>query len=124
MPRRRPYGVEFTKEEFRREFPKLAEEIEERVTQYPVGGVRRESSNDESELRDPNAISYLRRCSTVEEAEEIIAYMERTGEITEEYADELRKQARQQGLASFGEKKERGYYFTRYWRRGSNARDE
>jgi len=121
MPRRRRHGVEFTKEEFRRSFPNLAEEIEERVMQHPVTAVRSERSGEESELRGPDAIGYLRRCRTVEEAGEIIAYLERTGEITHEYAEKLRKQAHEQGLASFGEWKERGYYFRKYWRRELDA---
>ncbi|MEM2905891.1 MAG: DUF2095 family protein [Candidatus Bathyarchaeia archaeon] len=115
MPGRRRYGVELTREEFRRGFPKLAEEMENGVMRYSVSDVECKEEDEKSELRGPDAVSYLRRCSTLEEAEEIIAYLERKGEINPEYADSLRREAHEGGVAAFGEKKEQGYYFRKYW---------
>jgi hypothetical protein len=43
-------------------------------------------------------------------AEEIIAYMEKRGEISNEYAQKLRAQLKRKGVRSFGPKKEENYY--------------
>ncbi|MEM2412728.1 MAG: DUF2095 family protein, partial [Candidatus Bathyarchaeia archaeon] len=59
---------------------------------------------------DPDVIDFIRRCDTEEQAEEIIAYMEKRGEISSEYAAQLRKQLKEKGVRSFGPKKEENYY--------------
>ncbi|MCD6096557.1 MAG: DUF2095 family protein [Thermoprotei archaeon] len=110
-------------DEFKRKFPHLAKEIEDGVMTYRIGGVRWSRNSEEyDELRNPDVISFIRRCNTVEEAEEVISYMERRGEITKNYADLLRKQLREKGLKSFGEHKEPGYYFRKYYRRSKLSR--
>jgi hypothetical protein len=58
----------------------------------------------------PDVIDFLRRCDTKDQAEEIVAYMERRGEIEKQYADKLRKQLKKEGVRSFGSKKEHDYY--------------
>lgn len=112
-PRR--HGTEFTDDEFRSQYPRLAEELEKGVMQAPVTGVRSRESQKGDELRGPDAVGYLRRCRTIEEVDEVLAYLERKGEVTKDYAGKLREQAREQGLGSFGERKEAGYYFRKYW---------
>jgi len=59
----------------------------------------------------PDVIDFIRRCDTKEQAEEIIDYMEKRGEIKKQYAENLRKQLRERGVRSFGPKKEENYYF-------------
>ena len=59
---------------------------------------------------DPNAIDFIRRCDTEEEAIEIIIFLEKKGDLTSEQAQALRKQLLEKGLRSFGEKKEEGFY--------------
>jgi len=59
----------------------------------------------------PDVIDFVRRCDTEEQAEEIISYMEKRGEIEKQYAKKLRKQLEEKGVRSFGPKKEENYYF-------------
>ena len=60
---------------------------------------------------NPSAVDFIRRCDTEAQAQEIIAYLQKKGEITIEYADELRCQLKRDGVRSFGPKKEENYYF-------------
>jgi hypothetical protein len=60
---------------------------------------------------NPSAVDFIRRCDTEAQAEEIIAYLQKKGEITKENADELRRQLKRDGVRSFGPKKEEYYYF-------------
>jgi len=59
----------------------------------------------------PTVVDFLRRCDTYEQAEEIIAYMCKKGELTEDHACQLRIQLKKDGVRSFGPKKETDYYF-------------
>jgi len=105
--------IDFDK--LRKHFPHLADEIEKGKSKvYKIGGFRREGEGFE-ELRNPDVISFIRRCDTDEQALEIINFMEKRGEITPEYASQLRSQLREKGVRSFGPKKEPGYYFHRYY---------
>lgn len=108
-------GIEMSKEEFRKKFPHLAAEMEARVMAKAIGGVRWEGAETYDELRNPDAIAFLRRCNTEAQALEIIAYLEGKGEISQDYAERLRRQLKEKGLSSFGEKKEPGYYFHKYY---------
>jgi len=58
----------------------------------------------------PQAEDFIRRCSTVEEAEEIISYLESKEELDEEQAEILRNRLKTDGLVSFGETKTSGHY--------------
>ena len=60
---------------------------------------------------NPCAVDFIRRCDTEAQAEEIIDYLQKKGEITNEYAEELRCKLKQEGVRSFGPKKEENYYF-------------
>jgi hypothetical protein len=59
----------------------------------------------------PTVVDFIRRCNTEKEANEIVAFLEKRCEITEEHAQKLREQLKQKGLRSFGPKKEDDYYF-------------
>jgi hypothetical protein len=59
----------------------------------------------------PTVIDFIRRCDNSIQAEEIISYMQQRGELTEEYACEIREQLRKQGVRSFGSKKDADFYF-------------
>ncbi|HMF34839.1 MAG TPA: DUF2095 family protein [Candidatus Lokiarchaeia archaeon] len=72
---------------------------------------------DTKELSNPDAVSFIRRCSTAEEAFEIITYLETRGELSPEDADEYRVQLHSSGLESFGPRKEPGYYERAFPRR-------
>lgn len=111
--------VDFDKETFRKLFPNLAKEIESGENKTAVNSVRTDVQAGEKATSkrfinyDPDVIDFIRRCDTEEQAEEIIAYMERRGEIEREYAERLRKQLKDKGLRSFGLKKEENYYLKR-----------
>lgn len=113
-----PY-VEFDKETFRKLFPNLAREMESGESKTAINSVRtsvkagEKASSKRFANYDPDVIDFLRRCDTEEQAEEIIAYMERRGEIEKDYASKLRKQLKEKGVRSFGEKKEDDYYLKR-----------
>ncbi len=60
---------------------------------------------------NPSAVDFIRRCDTEAQAEEIISFLQKKGEVTCEYAEELRRQLKRDGVRSFGPKKEEYYYF-------------
>jgi hypothetical protein len=111
--------LEIDKETFKRLFPNLAREMESSENKVAVNSVRTDVKTGERAVSsnfvhyDPDVIDFLRRCDTAEQAEEIIAYMERRGEISKEYASKLRKQLKEKGVRSFGPKKEENYYLKR-----------
>lgn len=109
--------MEIDKKSFKKMFPRLSEEIEARNSKVDIHSVRTNSNSAEQKLEnsfrnyDPGVIDFLRRCDTKNQAEKIIAYLEKRGELTKEYASELRKQLKNKGLRSFGTKKKENYYF-------------
>ncbi len=104
--------IEFD-ENFKKRFPNLAKEIEE-AEWISISGVRQQTKEGEDRVNfqgyEPDVIDFLRRCSTEEEGMEIISFLEKRGEISQEYALELRIQLIKYGIRSFGSKKEWGYY--------------
>lgn len=80
-------------------------EPEEKVTDIPA------HMPDKLRHFNPQAVDFLRRCDTEAQAEEIITYLEKKGEITREYACELRAQMKKDGVRCFGPKKEENHYF-------------
>lgn len=118
--------MEFDKETFKKLFPNLAKEMELSENKVSINSVRMDIEEAEKTASgkgrnhidpfahyDPDVIDFLRRCDTEEQAEEIIAYMERRGEVSGEYAAQLRKQLKEKGVRSFGPKKEENYYLKR-----------
>ena len=99
------------KKDFKKQFPKLAEEMESGVGKADIEfqGEKPRAKRKFAE-HDPDANDFIRRCSTEDQAYEIIEYLEKRGELTKEGADELCKQLREQGLKSFGRKKKYGHY--------------
>jgi len=106
----------FDKESFKKMFPNLAKELESDENKVSVNSVRTDVQSGEGAASErfvhymPDVIDFVRRCDTEEQAEEIIAYMEKRGEIEEQYAEELRRQLKNKGVRSFGPKKEDNYY--------------
>ena len=110
-------NLEFDKETFKKMFPNLAKELESNEHKLSINSVRTDTETGEkasSSVRFahymPDVIDFIRRCDTEEQAEEIIAYMKRRGEIGKDYAAQLRKQLKAKGVRSFGSKKEDDYY--------------
>ncbi len=116
------------KKSLKKMFPNLYNELETGEVKVPINAVRKDAEaieNAECEEVDfeptvlpdklrhfnPTAIDFIRRCDTEAQVEEIIAYLQKKGEITKENADELRCQLKRDGVRSFGPKKEEYYYF-------------
>jgi len=99
------------RDEFKKRFPALAKEMEEGKSKADL---KFEVEPPQPKRRFagyiPGPADYLRRCSSEEEAHEIIDYLKGRGEITGEEANRLRRQLEEEGLRSFGPKKKPGYY--------------
>jgi len=114
--------MEFEKKRFKQMFPNLAGEMsttsENRVaissvrSDVSLGEVRASGSGSVKRFDNymPDAVDFIRRCDNEKQAEEIIDYLEKRGEVSDEYALRLRKQLRAKGVRSFGSKKEDDYY--------------
>ena len=99
------------KKEFKKKFPKLATEMESGVGRADIEfAAEKPTPSRKFAGHDPDAIDFIRRCTTDDQAYEIIEYLEKRGEVTKEVADELCKQLREEGLRSFGREKEHGFY--------------
>ena len=100
---------------FKRLFPNLAKEIEEnKCLTIRISSVRTDLKYAENKLKEsyePDVIDFLRRCNNEEEGLKVIDFLEKSGEISKEYAEKLRKQLKEKGIRSFGSKKEWGYYY-------------
>jgi hypothetical protein len=108
--------VKFEKETFKKLFPNIAKELDSNEHKIAIDSVRTDVQTGEKAASKrffhymPDVIDFLRRCDTEKQAEEIIAYMEKTGEIKKQYAERLRRQLKEKGVKSFGPKKESDYY--------------
>ena len=109
-------NLELDKKAFKKMFPNLAKELESEDNKVSMNSVRTDVQTGEGATSErfvhymPDVIDFIRRCDTEEQAEEIIAYMEKRGEIDRRYAERLRKQLKDKGVRSFGPKKEENYY--------------
>jgi len=109
-------AVEIGKKRFRKMFPHLAEELEGGESKVAVTSVRSKGDAGERAASarlgsyDPDVIDFIRRCDAEEQAVEIIQYLEKRSEISQEYARKLLKQLKEKGVRSFGPKKEDDYY--------------
>jgi hypothetical protein len=113
-------------------FPHLYKELEAGDCKVPISGVRKNALQAEADAAEnvseeefceptilsdkfrhfnPSAVDFLRRCDTEAQASEIIDYLQKKGEITKEYADELRCRLKCEGVRCFGSKKDENYYF-------------
>jgi len=107
--------VEFEKEAVKKTFPNLAKELESGENKVSINSVRSMQTGEKAASAKfvhymPDEVDFLRRCDTEEQAEEIITFMEKRGEIERRYAAKLRKQLKEKGVRSFGPKKEENYY--------------
>lgn len=102
---------------FQKMFPHLAKELCGRENAVSIDSAEPNPEEVEEPEPDkfhnyvPTVVDFIRRCSTDKEANEIIIYMEKRGEITKKDAQKLKKQLEEKGVRSFGAKKEDGYYF-------------
>lgn len=123
------------KKSIKKIFPHLYEELEAGEVKVPINAVRKNPLEAEEaavgeecdctekeftsctetpdKLRhfNPSAVDFIRRCDTEAQAKEIIAYLQKKGEITKENAEQMRCQLNRDGVRSFGPKKEENHYF-------------
>jgi len=100
-----------TLDELKKIFPHLVKELNGENQSMPISGVRSDPSSTENwRGYSPDVIDFLRRCTTLVEGLEIINFLEAQHELTPEYATQLRKQLQDQGIRSFGSKKEKDFY--------------
>jgi len=107
--------VNVRREEFKRRFPHLAEELDNRNMKLQIDSVRTISEEADKAASDlsgytPTAIDYLRRCDNEKDALETISYLESKGEITTQYAAKLKAQLKRHGVRGFGSRKEDDHY--------------
>lgn len=124
--------MEIDKKSVKKLFPNLIKELEGSENKVPIDAVRADAAKAEETVDDaeeamlaeaenalpdkfrhynPTVVDFIRRCDTKAQAEEIVSYLQKRGEITEEYAEEVRAQLKKEGVRSFGPKKEEDYYF-------------
>jgi hypothetical protein len=108
--------METDKKSFKKMFPNLSKELEGGDNKVSIDAIRTDPNTAEKTIPkkfcnyDPTVVDFMRRCDTEEQAEAIIAYLEKRKELTEEYAAKLRKQLNRKGVRSFGSKKEERHY--------------
>ena len=97
-------------------FPNLAKELEQESITGKINSIQRDIKERENIASktfrgyNPDVIDFLKRCNTLEDANEIIDYMEKQNKISTKYAQKLRRQLKEKGVRSFGAKKEDNYY--------------
>ena len=105
------------KKSFKKMFPNLSKELEGEENKVKIDAVRINSETagktfcDKLHNFNPTVVDFIRRCDAEEQAETIIAFMEKRCEITPKRAVQLRTQLKKKGVRSFGPKKEDNYYF-------------
>jgi len=99
------------KEEFKKRYPHLAEEIEKGVGKADIVlAFENPKAKRKWAGYEPTVVDFIRRCNKKEEALEIIEYMRGRKEILPDEAERLIKQLEEKGLRSFGDRKTPGYY--------------
>jgi len=91
-----------------------AQEIEDNIEKEKQLSEKTGSTFDPNKFigYDPDVVDFIRRCDTIDQALEIIDYLENIGDISTTEGKKIRKQLNTDGLRSFGSKKEKGFYFS------------
>ena len=101
--------IDFNAKDFKKSLPHLSSELINGEKKINIQGI-------ENDIPDPGAIDFIRRCSTNEEAFEIVDFLVGRNEISSEEFQSLKDQIKNQGLSSFGSQKKKGYYERKYKR--------
>ena len=127
-------NVEYDKEEFQSKFPHLMEELSNKEQSIQIDSITseiekawddtpsRREKKIPNELTNPGAIDFLRRCTTNEEAFEIIDFLLQRNELTREEYDEFYGKIVQEGglqklIEESGGLKKTGYYERKYYKK-------
>jgi hypothetical protein len=107
-------AMERDRESLKKMFPNLTKEMQSDENKVPVKSVRTDPETGEKAANRerfvnyvPDVIDFLRRCETKEQAEEIITYMEKRGEVNKEYAQELRAQLKRKASEALDRRKKK-----------------
>ncbi len=106
------------KKELKKLFPHLVDEIETGASKIDLNRVNEPAPSTEPGYKEdrkytgfqPGPVDFIRRCRTPKQAEEIITYLEKKGDINKNEAETLRGQLKGEGLRSFGPHKGPGFY--------------
>ena len=106
------------KKELKKLFPHLVDEMDKGVSKVDLNKVNEPAPSTEPGYKEdrkyagftPGAVDYIRRCKAPPQAEEIITFLEKKGDIGKGEASALRTQLKAKGLASFGPHKGPGFY--------------
>jgi len=127
-------NVEYDKEKLYSKFPHLMSEVSNKKQSIKIESITNEiekvgneiipikDTNLPNELINPGAIDFLRRCTTNEEAFEIIDYLLQRKELTQQEYDEFHDQIVQEGglkklIEESGGFKKEGYYERKYYKK-------
>ena len=113
---------EITSDDLKEKFPNLHAEMTKDGVKIKIDDVddsfSRSEENDQTldstdlfRNFEPSTIDFIRRAQSNKEAEEIIRFSQKQGNISTEEADELLNQLSKEGVRSFGPIKTPGHYF-------------
>ncbi|MFX1429441.1 MAG: DUF2095 family protein [Promethearchaeota archaeon] len=130
-------NISYNRTEFNKQFPHLIEEISKKKKSLKIDSINintdqtnmentQESNNSyPNELYNPGVIDFLRRCTENEDAINILDYLMRRNEITQQEYHNYRKIISQEGglkqlIDQFGGLKRPGYYMKKYYKNNIN----
>lgn len=136
-------NISYDQEELKTFLPHLLEEIKGKEESVKIDGVDYEVEQSETgsqkesegkvsnleELRDPKAMDFIRRCSTKEEAREILEYLLKREEISEDKATSIKKELKKENgledlIKESGGFKKPGYYMRKYYMQTTEMNEE
>ncbi|MHA1611349.1 MAG: DUF2095 family protein [Promethearchaeota archaeon] len=106
--------VEYDIKEFQDSLPNLSSELTSSKDTQPdvvISGVKFNETP-----QDPKIVDFFQRCETEAQALEILSYMNKQGEISDNEASEMKHQLKSKGVRSFGPRKTSGHYERAYRR--------
>lgn len=65
-------------------------------------------------IPEPTVVDFIQRCNTIAEAREIIDFLTKQGEVSNEQREELLEKLESEGIRAFGNKRSWGHYERRY----------
>ena len=100
--------IDYDLNDFSKTLPNLADELTH--VDHPGSLPLDDIKFDDVVPRKPGVVEFIQRCTTDYEALEIIDFLEKKEEISQELADNYRDRLKKKGLTDFGPHKERGFY--------------
>lgn len=109
-------SISYPEEQVKEHLPNIYRELARKEENLEISGYKHKSklNSDAEELVSPGAVDFIRRCSTNEEAFEILDYLFNKKEISKEEYQDIKEKIENNGLDYFGEHKTWGYYARKY----------